>query len=66
MKSHVQSKYYQAIETVFKNIIDEQVTELDLIITSFAVIAKTNTLLMTDNLFTQDRIDFQIAVKHSR
>lgn len=66
MKSHVQSKYYQAIETVFKNIIDEQITELDLIITSFAVIAKTNTLLMTDNLFTQDRIDFQIAVKHSR
>lgn len=51
---------------MFQNRIHDKIMTLDLIITSFAIIAKINTLLMTDCLFAKDCVNFQAAVKNAR
>ena len=63
---HIKPDFLKAMDVVFQVDLQRQVNKLDILVTSFASVAKANTLLMSAYLSAEDRNGFQNMVKTSR
>ena len=62
--NHIQPLFLNAVSQVFNSFVSN--SKVDIIVTCFASIAKSTTLLMSDRLTAEDRAGFSTTVKNAR